>query len=114
MKKFTYIRQTGKVGGEGFAQKVLGSTTSKHTQTECDELLYRQLNTKIASSTNSQPVMVTATTVKKMKKGSKFASSRDACRAMNVSQQALAQAFYRSDKKTVTVNGVTFKKCRSI
>jgi len=114
MKTFKYIRQTGKVGEEGFVQKVLGSTTSQHTKSECDELLHRQLNTEIASSTNSQPVEIVSSTLRKMRKGRKFQSSRDACRAMGISQQALAQAFYRSDKKTVTVNGVTLKKCSRI
>jgi len=111
MKTFKYIRQTGEGGSDQLAQKVIGTTTSKHVAQEVDELVYRRLNTKIESSTNSQPVQIISSNTARLRVGSRFASSREACRIMGVSSQALAQAFYRSKKKTATINGVTFKRC---
>ena len=116
MKIYTFIRKTAdSKEPDQSTQQVIGETDSKYMATEVDELVRTRLKTTVKSSTNSRPVVVTASKNKSIKVGTEFESSRAACRALSVSIQDLSQAYYRGDVdedgcKIGVINDVTFKQ----
>jgi hypothetical protein len=116
MSTTTYIRQTDAGNGE-IRQTVLGNAPSKHVQAEVDEMVRKRLDGKAANATSGNVVEVTAVSSDVRFKdgvdisvGQKFPSARAAMRAMGLPLHTLTVAFHRSKFKTVTLNGVTFKK----